>query len=161
MRDMIMACMEEGHHEGGEVYERLVAGARKFGPNDSKIIDTLSDIFVACMRKCKRGTEVYEDLVARGGRDHPKIAQVLDSMLDEAKACFSKNKYEEAIDIYRGVLPIFERKFGPNSSKTLDVLGDMFVAYMKREKYKEGEEVYEDLVAKSRERSFQDCTDYG
>jgi hypothetical protein len=123
---------------------------QRFGPNGSKTLDAMGGMCMAYMKggDYEKGAEVYEHLVARIGRDHPKSAQVLDSLLDEAGARLSNDVWW-ASDMYRVVVPICERQFGPNDPKTLDAMGDMFMAYMKGAKYEKGAEVYEHLVARA------------
>jgi hypothetical protein len=139
-----------------DIYKRVIPLCeRLFGPNDSKTLGAIDNMLMACMKSgychVMMGVEIYEDFVARAGRDHPtKIAQVLDSIIDQAKAYLRNNAYGSAIDTYERVKPFCERQFGPNSSKTLDVIGDLSMAYMKSENGSEkGINVYEDLVARA------------
>ena len=127
---------------------------RQFGPNSSKTLDVLGDMSMVRMAytfENNKEERFYEDFVARAGRDHPKAAQVLDAYFHAAKSyLLFESNYNETERVYRKiVLPFYERKFGPNSSETLDALSNMFVAHMKRQRYKNGKEVYEDFVARA------------
>ena len=73
--------------------------------------------------------EFYEQFVARAGRDHPMIAQVLHSLLDEALSYVKRGHVCIPMPMYQKFVPICERHFEPNDSKTLDAMKKLYGLY--------------------------------
>ena len=88
------------------------------------------------------GTELIVNFCERYQKKHPaEIRDILDYLLN----CDTRGMTQMG----RCLISICERKFGPNSSKTLDALGNMLMACMKEGLHEEGTEVYERLVARA------------
>jgi hypothetical protein len=83
-------------------------------------------------------TELIVKFCERYQKKHPaEIRDILDHLINY-RASYG-----------RCLIPICERLFGPNGSKTLDAMGNVVMAYMEHGDYDRGTKVYEDLVARA------------
>ena len=71
-----------------------------------------------------------------------------------ALLCQNQGKYEEVESYYKRAIDIYTKSLGPDDPNVAKTKNNLASAYLKQQKYKDAEQLYQDVLTRAHEKEF-------